>query len=672
MDQIAAQPPQFDLSGGFPQVRVPASPTQGGPCGIRFDFNEGCRVAVPVGHEFRIQVRDLDTASVLFDQPVGGGGQMVSSKRYYVRFGIEVWRDGISVFRHECDAAGRKVLARMEVGGLGDQIAWIGQAVAFARKHGCHLSCVVRPHVVPLFRDAYPEVRFLTAEQTDPDEYYATYKLFIFYNDDRNDWQPCDYRQVGLCHTAAYILGLPPREERPLITIDADGPPIAEPYVCIATQATSQNKYWNNPLGWTEIVTFLKAYGYRVICIDQNPIESRGIVSNQIPYGAEDETGHRPLTERARWLKHAAFFVGLSSGLSWLAWASGCPVVMISGFTHPLNEFQTPYRVINYHACNSCSNDVRLQLDPGDFLWCPRLKNTDRMFECTRLISAEQVKEVIRSIPEFGCFVSQVPSADGPKQKTLVFCTAFSSDVGEDRTQWQGRYRRWLDAVLGYDLRRDGVLIVDDGSATLPDWLDTELIHEGESPVCDAPVMLYHFRQNLGRRGVLDFPGWFRSFTFAAEFARVNGYERLIHIESDAFLLSDRIIATINDYADGWLGFWCPRWHFAETGIQVIAGSAMESFNRFARLKYSMFTGRALETLIPFTTISRAFNGDRHSEYTSEIPADADYSMQVNPDVDLPNQPVSSRGTGGRVDGESWLSPAPTRDTVRGWRGDQE
>ncbi len=653
MDQIVAQPTyQLDLSGGFPQVRVPDPPTQAGPHGIRYDFNEGCRVAVPEGHDFRIQVRDLDTASVLFDQHLAGG-QMVSSKRYYVRFGIEVWRDGVSVFRHEYDAAGRKVLARMEVGGLGDQIAWIGQAVAFARRHGCRLSCVVRPHVIPLFRDAYPEVRFLTAEQTDPDEYYATYKLFIFYNDDRNDWQPCDYRQVGLCHTAAYMLGLPPREERPLITIDAGGPPIAGPYVCIATQATSQNKYWNNPTGWTEIVAFLKAYGYRVVCIDQNPIESRGLVSNQIPYGCEDETGPRPLTERARWLKHAAFFVGLSSGLSWLAWAAGCPVVMISGFTHPINEFQTPYRVINYHACNSCSNDVRLQLDPGDFLWCPRLKNTDRMFECTKLISAEQVKEVIRTIPGYGRFdppAAAVPSAP----KTLVFCTSFSSDAGEDRAQWQGRYRRWLDAVLGYDLRRDGVLIVDDGSATLPDWPDAHRIDEGEPLSSDAPITLYHFRRNLGRRGTLDFPGWFRSFTFAAEFARANGYEKVIHIESDAYLLSDRIVRAIDDYADGWLGFWCPRWHFAETGIQVIAGTGMAQFERFARLRYSTFTGRALETLMPFTTISRAFDGDRHSEYASEIPADADYSMQVGPEIALPGR-LPSPGTAARMDASSWL-----------------
>ncbi len=77
------------------------------------------------------------------------------------------------------------------------------------------------------------------------------------------------------------------------------------------------------------------------------------------------------------------------SGLSWLAWAAGCPVVLISGFTHPTNEFATPYRVINWHACNSCWNDPRHRFDHKDFLWCPRHAGTPRQFECTRLITAD-------------------------------------------------------------------------------------------------------------------------------------------------------------------------------------------------------------------------------------------------------------------------------------------
>ena len=109
----------------------------------------------------------------------------------------------------------------------------------------------------------------------------------------------------------------------PRIALADDTRPIAEPYVCIAVQSTTQGKYWNNPDGWREIVAFLKEAGYRVICIDQKPVHGTGLVWNHIPNGAEDETGDRPLQERARWLKHAEFFVGLSSGLSWLAWAVG-------------------------------------------------------------------------------------------------------------------------------------------------------------------------------------------------------------------------------------------------------------------------------------------------------------------------------------------------------------
>jgi len=58
-----------------------------------------------------------------------------------------------------------------------------------------------------------------------------------------------------------------------------------------------------------------------VICIDQNPVHGAGIVWNHMPHGVEDETGDRPLAERARWLRQAAALAGLSGGLSWLAWA---------------------------------------------------------------------------------------------------------------------------------------------------------------------------------------------------------------------------------------------------------------------------------------------------------------------------------------------------------------
>jgi autotransporter strand-loop-strand O-heptosyltransferase len=407
-DDLPAQQP----NGSAPEAPVPAPaaaksaypppapvPTQEGPRGIRFDFNLGCRVTLPAG-AWHVRLTDLDTGNILFATD-SNGAFVNSTKRYFVRFAIEVWEGGNSVFRHEYSAAGRDVLVQFPVGTLGDLIGWFPYAVKFKELHGCQLTCAMSALLIPLFRNAYPDIRFVTHEEVRPEEFYATYCIGLFFDDEDRVWQPCDFRLVGLHRTASYILGVDPSEMPPRLALPDDSRPLAEPYVCIAVQSSTQCKYWNNPNGWREVVAFLKRSGYRVVCIDQKPVHGSGMVWNHIPHGAEDETGDRPLTERARWLRHADFFVGLSSGLAWLAWAAGTAVVMISGFTHPTNEFATPYRVINWHACNGCWNDVRHRFDHKDFLWCPRHAGTPRQFECTRLITAAQVIATLRAISGF-------------------------------------------------------------------------------------------------------------------------------------------------------------------------------------------------------------------------------------------------------------------------------
>jgi autotransporter strand-loop-strand O-heptosyltransferase len=341
---------------------------------------------------------------------------VTSAKRWFVRFGVEVWSldqgEGSQprpVLAHDYDADGREVLIHFPVGTMGDILAWFPYAARFASAHpGCRVTCALSDLIIPLLRDSYPELRLVTHEQVAEERLaeraYAAYHLGLFFDDPACDWQPTDFRHVGLHKTAAYILGVAPEPEAaPRLSIpDGDIRPIAEPYACIAVQSSSGCKYWHNPEGWRAVVAFLKAQGYRVVCVDQKPAHGHGLVWQHVPHGAEDLTGDQPLAERARWLKHADLFVGLSSGLAWLAWAAGCPTVLISGFTHPTNEFATPYRVINWHACNSCWNDPKLRFDHKDFLWCPRHQNTARHFECTRLITPEHVIQTIQRIPGFG------------------------------------------------------------------------------------------------------------------------------------------------------------------------------------------------------------------------------------------------------------------------------
>jgi autotransporter strand-loop-strand O-heptosyltransferase len=373
-----------------------STPTQAGPQGIRFDFNMGARVLLPARKEgeWQVRLRDLDTGNIIFESR-NQGAFVASSKRYYVRFKIEVFDEDALILDHEYDCRDREVLIQFPVGTLGDTLAWFSYAARFQATTGCKLTCGLSKLIIPLLEENYPDIKFLPheeiVEQNLAETYYATYSLGLFFDDKDNIWQPTDFRLVGLHRTAGYILGVSPVEEAPKVSLSEPSRPIEEPYVCIAVQSSSGCKMWNNPLGWHEVVANLKSRGYRVICIDQKPVHGSGLLYTHIPHGAEDQTGDRPLTERARWLKHADAFIGLSSGLAWLAWATGVPVVMVSGFTHPTNEFTTPFRVINWHTCNSCWNDPAVRFKHDDFMWCPKHQNTDRHFECTKLITGSHV-----------------------------------------------------------------------------------------------------------------------------------------------------------------------------------------------------------------------------------------------------------------------------------------
>ncbi|MBQ7457176.1 MAG: autotransporter strand-loop-strand O-heptosyltransferase [Desulfovibrio sp.] len=403
--------------------RLPAQPVLEAPEGIRFDFNDGLRVQFPeTGGPWHITFRDIDTGVILYSQDVGPEVYVTSVKKFYVKFRLEIFHkqelDDFAqrvkknpylagdedqqpkpFFQHDYDCKDKVVMIQLPVPTIGDTLGWFPYVEKFRIKHQCHVLAVLQPHLADLLRKQYPEITFITREEVSECQPYACYYLGLFFKGDV-DHQPCDFRYIGLHRTAGWILGVDPEEERPRFDLSAKRI-IPDPYVCIAVQSSSQAKYWNNPQGWHDVVAFLKDMGYRVLCMDRDRVHGQGLVWNHIPHGAEDYTGNRPLQERIDIIKDADFFIGVSSGLSWLAWGCHVPVVMISGFTNPTNEFYTPYRIINFHTCNSCWNDMRVDFDHFDFLWCPRHKGTDRQFECSRLITSEQVIKTIKTIPAF-------------------------------------------------------------------------------------------------------------------------------------------------------------------------------------------------------------------------------------------------------------------------------
>lgn len=376
-------------------------PTQVGPAGVRYDFNDGCRVVIPDFGQplpWRVRIHDLRDDTTIHDVALSSG-VVRSPMKYFVPFGITIWLNDVQVFAHRFDLRDQPVLVQFPVAALGDVLGWLPYAVRFQEVHGCRLSCVVAPDVARLFRDAYPHIRLLTQDRIERREYYATYNVGLYFDDTDCLQQPRDFRETGLHRTAAHILGVDAHEAPARTALPDVSRPIDAPYACIAVQSTAQAKFWNRPGGWEAVVAGLQARGLHVVCIDLKPRHGKNDFWQAVPAGAQDLTGNRPLVERARWLMHAECFVGLSSGLSWLAWTMGTPVVMVSGFTLPHNEFATPYRVSAPEVCTGCWHDPAFRYDHDDFHWCPRHRGTERAFECTRAITPAQVLAAIDRVP---------------------------------------------------------------------------------------------------------------------------------------------------------------------------------------------------------------------------------------------------------------------------------
>ena len=379
---------------------IPPEPTQEAIDGIRFDFNDGLRVQLPEGAKsYRISFFDKDNKFIAHESvtPEGGNGTVMSTKKYFVRYRLSIAdpETGQELFSHDYDAAGKDVIVRFPVHTLGDSIAWFSYVEKFRLKHGCNLYCAVSPWFSEIVKKQYPEIHFITREEAEKIPSYANYNIGL-YETGNSTHQVFDHRYVGLHKVVAYILGVDPKEEPPRFDLSAKRT-IKEKYVCIAVQSTSLAKMWNHPLGWRRVVEHLKQRGYRVLCIDREYFTGRSGTYTYMPPNAEDFTGNRPLQERIDLIKDADFFIGLSSGLSWLAWGCRVPVVLISGFTAPWNEFYTPYRIFNPNVCHCCWNDMK-DFDLANYWYCPKFQGDVRQFECSAMITPERVIDVIDNV----------------------------------------------------------------------------------------------------------------------------------------------------------------------------------------------------------------------------------------------------------------------------------
>ena len=329
---------------------------------------------------------DPDNNSSVHQQMMGINTWTRPYRKYYTNWLTRISRNGKIVHEHKFDLKGKNVLITIDTKCMGDTIAFFPYIKEFKDKHQCNVWVSTFWNKFFETAEEYKELHFV-APGSVVESLYATYSVGCRDNDFHSN--KTDWRSIPLQQVACDYLGLEYKEIIPSIGIPIGKRPIKEKYVTISEYSTFQSKFWLYPNGWQTIVDYLiDELGYKVVVISKEKTNLKRVV----------DWTNSTIELAIKYIAHSDFYIGVSTGPSWLAWALKVPTILISGFTTDWAEMQNCERVINKNVCHGCFNDPDTKLDRGDWRWCPRHKDTPRQFECTKTITPDMVIKTIANI----------------------------------------------------------------------------------------------------------------------------------------------------------------------------------------------------------------------------------------------------------------------------------
>ncbi len=331
------------------------------------------------GTEYTIEFVDLDHTTVIHRDVITPNHWVRASRQWATNWKINIYSEEKLIYEHIFNPTNKKVYVHLSSESIGDTLAWFPYIEEFRKKYDCEMICSTFHN--NLFEEIYTNIRFVKPGTTLYD-LYAMFEIGIYDGDfDRNK---NDHKKIPLQQVASDMLGLEFKEIRPDIKLKKSEVKIPGKYVAIATESTSQCKLWNYPDGWQKVVNYLNDLGYKVVVVQKKSTNLKNVIH---------KTGNKDLNSAIDIINNSEFFIGLSSGLSWIAWALKKKHIMISGFTLPWYEYnENCYRIYNIHSCKGCWHEH--EFDKGDWNWCPMKKN----FECSSTITPDSVYSQIQTI----------------------------------------------------------------------------------------------------------------------------------------------------------------------------------------------------------------------------------------------------------------------------------
>ena len=278
---------------------------------------------------FKVCFIDFDKKEIVTIKTCKLNETIFGDRQWYTNWLIEIYdSSGILIYLDKMDLVGKKVFIKIDAYALGDNIAWMPYIERFRVKHNCHVICSTFKN--NLFEKEYPNILFV-APNTYISNVYAQY--YIGANANENvKYCPIISERWPLQFLASKALGLYDVEAIPKISSTDYIPNYGRKYVCLSEHASSEKKSWKAEGGWQFVVDFLNKMEYKVVVISKEPTALKNVIN---------KTGEISLEERVQDIKYSNFFMGISSGLSWVAWALGVHVIMISDCTPYFHEFKS-------------------------------------------------------------------------------------------------------------------------------------------------------------------------------------------------------------------------------------------------------------------------------------------------------------------------------------------
>jgi autotransporter strand-loop-strand O-heptosyltransferase len=355
----------------------------------KLEYHDGPRLTCEEAGSEELRAEFWDGTDLVYaPQNLQSGHWYKPARKWWTQWTVKIWSGDRLVHSETLSLEGRELTVEMASSSLGDTLSFMGQLHTVIDTHKLS-RLYVKTHKPWLFDKQWYSKQGIDIIDWSVPNRGAVITIGVFYTMEepwKRDEHKYDWRQVPLGKIASDRLGTQYREQRPKLAPEFyahQAPHDARTQsIVIATHSTAQAKYWNNPTGWQEVVDWCNQNSIKVLHASKEGTKLTGV--EQLP---------EPLETVAEAINNADLFIGISSGLSWLAWALGKKVILISGFTDPYVEFETATYINNHQACHGCWGwDA---FDKGDWNWCPLWKGTQRQFECTKTIGSDRVIEAI-------------------------------------------------------------------------------------------------------------------------------------------------------------------------------------------------------------------------------------------------------------------------------------